>query len=153
MLSKKIGLLIVVLAIALAIPTVVLAALNRADTTAKPPTKIEAEFTFTDNGSKLTITGKAEGLEPDHSYISLIYGPFSDVTGIHACEPDGGGLGSRMFVGFWTVAADGTGTLGPVMKKGAGYVSLDEIGTISVRAGIPAGAGSTPVVACGAVNK
>ena len=152
MLSKKILLLVVVLAIALAIPAVVLAALGRADATAKPPTKIEAEFTFKDTGSKLTITGTAEGLEPGHSYVSLIYGPGSDVTGIHACEPTDGGLGSRMFVGSWTVAADGTGTLGPVSKKGEGYVSLSEIGTISVRAGIPAGPGSIPVVACGAVD-
>ena len=148
---KKIYLAILGVLVLATIPAVVFAAAAmKAESHATPPTTIEADFKFVDTGSKLTITGKAKGLEPGHVYRSLVYGPGSLVTGIHACEPnDPNTLGPRMFVGFWNVHANGKGTLGPVVKEGAGvYVALNEIGTISVRGG----ESGPVVVACGEVN-
>lgn len=150
---KKIYLAILGVLVLATIPAVVFAAaVMKAESHATPPTTIEADFKFIDTGSKLTITGKAKGLEPGHAYVSLIYDTGSSVTGIHACEPTDNSLGPRMFVGSWNVLANGKGTLGPVVKQGAGYVAISEIGTISVRAGIPMGAGSIPVVVCGKVE-
>ena len=111
-------------------------------------------FEFVDNGPGvgpgvgLTISGTAEGLSPGKTYKSLLYGPGSSVEGVNACKGSFGLTGDQMEVANWSVAPDGTGTLGPVTKTGSGYAALNTIGTISVRGG----SSGTVVVACGAVG-
>ena len=155
--GKKLVMLAMAIALLVAIPAVVFAAGSmKAKSHAKPPTKISAKFKFVDDGTTLTITGTAKGMDSGHPYSSLIYDPGSSVKGVDACEPSDLSLivpVNRMVVGDWAVAEDGTGALGPeVLGPGPLYVALGDIGTISVRAGIPAGPGSIPVVACGAVD-
>lgn len=152
---KKIITLAMAIALLIAIPAVVFAAaVMKAESHATPPTTIEAKFKFKDNGSTLTIHGKAKGLTPGKVYRSLIYGPGSLVKGVLACDPnDPNTLGPRMLVGFWDVAADGKGTLSAtnitsLADGSVAYVSLAEIGTISVRGG----AAGPIVVACGEVK-
>ena len=104
---------------------------------------IEAEFEFVDDGTKLTITGEAEGLTPGVTYVSLIYDTGSTATGPEACEPSGPALIEKMLIGFWTVDADGDGTLSATNLKNEEnpptflpdniYVPLSQIGTVSIR--------------------
>lgn len=115
-----------------------------------------------DDGSTLTVTGHASGLDPqnDGGYLSLFYDVASSATGRTACEPgvhdpndDRFLTNAQMFIGAWSVDAAGNGTLGPVAKTGAGYVGLEKIGTVSIRdTRIGGGFGVQAVVACGAVN-
>ena len=138
--SKKLIILMTAIVLLLAVPALVLAA-GAGKSKAKPPTKISAKFIFADNGvDTLTIDGKAKGLAPDQTYISLVYGPGSEVKGIDACKPNvPNTLGPVMLVGAWTVDGDGKGTLGPVTNitsladDSVNYVPLGDIGTISVR--------------------
>ena len=153
---RKIYLGVLAVALLIAIPAVVFATSSgsEGEAEAEPPTDIGAEFTFVDDDTTLTITGTAEGMEPFHTYLSLIYGIGSLVEGIFACEPDGSIPEDRMFVGVWVVDEDnGTGTLGPVELTGDFYVELSDIGTISVRGGgPPAGPFAPPVILCGEVE-
>ena len=169
---RKIYLVLLAVALLIAIPAVVLATAPGVDgeAEAEPPTDIEATFTFHDTGTDLIITGTAEGMEPGHQYISLIYDTGSLVEGINACEPSDDSLTDpvdRMFVGAWDVSGDGTGVLidpgtiatatpsgvGPVvLGPGALYVALSEIGTISVRGGDGGPFGGPPVILCGEVE-
>ena len=151
MTAKKLMILVLAMALIIAIPAVLFADSEAdAEAEAEPPTDIEANFTFQDDGTTLTITGTAEGMDSGHAYITLIYGLGSLVEGVNACEPAASIPGS-MFIGTWTVFADGTGTLGPVTKTGAGvYSPLSTIATISVRGGT---AGPPPVVLCGEVER
>ena len=152
MTAKKLMILVLAMALIMAIPAVLFASSGaEGEAEAESPTEIEADFKFQDDGTTLTITGTAEGLTPSRTYRSLIYGIGSLVEGINSCEPPSPNTlsGAQMFVGFWAVATDGTGTLGPVTKTGTGYAALNTIGTISVRGG-----GSAPVVvACGEVEE
>ena len=147
--GQKLIIFATAVALLVAIPAVVFAATTRGSATATPPTNIEANFKFKDTGTTLTITGKAKGMEPNHSYRTLIYGDGSLVKGIHACEP--AAFLPSMFVGTWNVSANGNGTLGPVMKTGVNYSPLNAIATISVRGGT-AGRGNAPVILCGKVE-
>lgn len=66
-------------------------------------------------------------------------------------------------IGAWSVNEGGKGSLGPILKEGTGYVTVDKIGTVSIRDvriadadidgdGKPdPGAGPEAVVACGKV--
>ncbi len=122
---------------------------------------------FVDDGTTLTITGTAKGLIFGVPHASLIYDIESDEDGPEAGEPtifdpaDEGFILPTMFIGFWIVAPDGTGTLSAIniFKEldptgPRVHVPLDLIGTVSIRdltvAG-PFGPGSGPaaVVACG----
>jgi len=152
--GKKLILLAMAIVLLLVIPAVVLAAQSDAKAHAKPPTNISAKFTFDDDNSTLTITGKAKGMDSGHPYLTLIYGDGSVVNGTNACEP-AATLSGSMFIATWTVAADGTGLLGTdgtVTKTGGAYTPLSEIATISVRGGISGGPGTTPVILCGKVK-
>ena len=155
MTAKKLLMLVLAMALLIAIPAALFANGGvEGEAEAEPPTEIEAEFEFDDNtvDEILTITGTAEGLSPGRTYRSLLYDTGSLVEGINSCKPSNDSLSEpvdRMFVDFWDVAADGTGTLGPVAKAGAQYVALSEIGTISVRGGST----GTVVVACGEVEE
>jgi Icc-related predicted phosphoesterase len=55
-----------------------------------------------------------------------------------------------MFVGTWTVAPDGTGTLNAT-KTGDSYVPLDDIGTVSIREVVEVGL--PELEACGRVHE
>ena len=130
------------------------------------PTGVTAEIEFEDDGTTLTMTGEAEGLTPGVPYASLIYDIGSSAVGDEACEPTifGGpdSIITTMFIGLWVVDEDGEGELSAIniVDDETGmrvYVSLDLIGTVSIRdltvAG-PFGPGSGPaaVVACGVVE-
>ena len=133
--GKKLIMLTMAILLLLAIPAVVFAAGTKAKAKAKPPTQFSAKFKFHDDGSTLTITGKAKGMDTTiGGYKSLIYGTGSLVKGVDACKGVGGLSSSEMAVGNWTVLPNGKGTFGPVAKTGLGnYVALNRIGTISVR--------------------
>ena len=136
---------------------------------ASSPTGVRANIKFRDDGTTLTITGKAKGLTPGVPYASLIYDIDSSAEGALACEPAIEDFGNpdniiaTMFVGIWEVDEKGHGRLSATnigFTPGFGdpadttYVPLSKIGTISIRdatvAG-PFGPGSGPaaVVACG----
>ena len=154
----------------IALPAAVLAAkVSNGNANAKPPTKIEAKFKFTDDGAELKISGKAKGLASNREYVSLIYGPGSLTKGLRSCRPNSPNtLGPIMFVGVWDVSDDGTGTLEvtDITSNADGstdhYVALRDIGTISVRLLTRNAAVSPPptaqshgpniVVACGKVT-
>ena len=97
---------------------------------------IRAQILFLDTGAPengLIASGRAEGLDPNRIYTTLIYNAGSVSTGPAACLPTNAILDkSQMFVGNWKVSADGTGTLFAV-KMGESFASLDDVGTTSVR--------------------
>lgn len=128
---------------------------------------------ITDNGSKLMVTGLALGLDPANTdgYGSAFYDLASQLRGPLACEPGNNvGVGTdhplsltlaQMTIGpafldpIWEVDADGGGGFDRV-GTGA-YVSVDRIGTVSIRdlsVSGPVGPGTGPaaVVACGKVT-
>lgn len=128
---------------------------------------------ITDDGSSLRVTGLALGLDPGNAvgYGSAFYDLASQLQGPLACEPGKNvGVGTdhplalslaQMTIGafflqpIWEVDSGGGGGFDPV-DSGA-YVSVDRIGTVSIRdlrvAG-PFGPGTGPaaVVACGKVT-
>ena len=127
--GKKLVMLTLAIMLLLAIPAVVFAG-GKAKATATPPTKIEATFQFKVlSKTELLITGNAKGMEPGHTYRSLVYGKGSTDKGIHACEREKS-VGGSMFVGIWDVDEKGKGTLSAVSDA-----DLKKIKTISVRAG------------------
>lgn len=128
-------------------------AMGRATAHPVNQSKILGTINFTDDGTTLTVQGTASGLEPGVTYTSLIYDNGSVSGGPTACEPVTGALTqAQMFVGSWSVDANGNGMLGPVSKSGANYAALDEFRTISIRdTRINGGIGPQAVVACGQV--
>ncbi len=106
---------------------------------------VTATFKFLDDGESLRILGKASGMDPDTTYISLIYDNGSPDTGPFACEPTifappPDGIIDRMFVGVWNVQPNGKATLKEMNFEldggGRVYVSPDDFKTISVRKAI-----------------
>ena len=91
----------------------------------------------------MLVTGVATGLDPGLSYVTLLYDLRSVPSGPSACVPLSAG---PMFVEFWTVNADGTGTLDGRIDR-----ALSEVGTASIRifTGEPPGL----LVACGRVHE
>ena len=115
---------------------------------------VTATINFDDDGTTLKIRGHASGMDPDTSYISLIYDERSVDEGEFACEPTifappaGGGIIDRIFVGVWKVLPNGNGTLRATNLELDGgtkvYVSPADFRTISVRIGA-----NGDLVACG----
>ncbi len=101
--------------------------------------RVRGALSITDDGSELMIAGTADGLDPLNTigYISLFYGIGSVPGGPRACEPAPDPANrlseAQMFIGFWTVDSDGSGTLGPVTMSGDAYASVDRISTVSIR--------------------
>lgn len=103
---------------------------------------IQGRVEVTDTGSSLIIHDTATGLNPAHAYFSLIYtlgshpGGISESTtpsptssAIPACNAlNQNGMDTitvaQMLGGFWTVNADGTGTL-DVVKSATGNSQED----------------------------
>ena len=122
---------------------------------------VRAKITFIDDGSMLMVLGTATGLDPAQSYVTLIYDNGSLPGGPSACQPtifnpfDPEFLLPTMFVGFWSVDADGNGTLNAINTNGGfNYVPLEKFRSTSVRlvTGPPPPGGSIPMtqlVACG----
>ena len=163
---KRQFVLIVVLAIVGATAAVGgLISAERGRAAADPPTNIRAVFSFVDDGTTLTVTGTAKGLDPGETYLSNIYDLDSVADGPDACAPaifdprDPDFILPTMFLGFWTVDEDGVGKLFATNTNGgADHVPLDKIGTVSVRlvAGpptMPGGPPETKLVACGSVSE
>jgi len=125
---------------------------------------VRGTFTFVDDGNNsITISGEAWGLDPDGTYVSLIYDNGSVPGGFFAfgaqgatkgaCDPTSEDLEGMMLVGnpnvedppniFWTVDGDGHGTINatnlldeeqfPGPFTTSTYVSLDDFDTISIR--------------------
>ncbi len=99
-------------------------------------------FLDTENTGML-VTGVATGLDPGLFYVTLLYDRGSVPSGPSACLPSSAG---PMFVGFWNVSDDGTGTLDGRIDR-----ALSDVGTSSIRifTGEPPGL----LVACGRVHE
>lgn len=117
---------------------------------------ISAEIFFLDSGGPtngLVVSGRATGLDPAATFITLVYDTGAEPAGPGACLPSNSSLTSpQMFVGVWQVAPDGTGTLF-AHQTGDAYVTLGSIGAVSVRdvqGPIPEAA---ILVACGNVHR
>ncbi|MCI0416775.1 hypothetical protein L0222_28740 [bacterium] len=111
---------------------------------------IRGEILFLDTGNSSTgliISGTATGLDPAASYISLRYDRGSVPGGPVACEPTDGLTAAQMFVGFWTVNSDGTGSIFAQLA-GDTYTPLTDIGTISIRL-----ASDGSLQACGEIHR
>ena len=103
----------------------------------------------------MTVDGTATGLTPGQAYLSLFYDNGSKVMGKDPCSPSARFhiTEAQMFIGFWKVNADGTGSL-HVVQTGPSYVPLDMVHTQSIRHVIqfPPSEANAPVVACGEVH-
>ncbi len=101
-----------------------------------PESKILGQISLMDTGGPetgLVVSGEAKGLDPNGTYVSLIYNDGSLASGPNACAPTNGLLdGTQMFVGFWNVGPDGSGKLF-ALKLGESYAPLADIGTVSIR--------------------
>lgn len=118
---------------------------------------VKGHLAITDDGSSLTVTGTARGLDPSNpvGYASLFYGIGSVPGGPHSCEPapeaENRLTQAQMFIGFWVVAADGTGTLNATMT-GDAYAPVERINTASIRdLNIGGGFPQESVRACGQI--
>ena len=115
---------------------------------------VAGRMEYTDTGSMLTVNGTATGLTFGQRYASLFYDNGSVPSGPTACAPTNNSVSfAQMFIGFWAVKADGTGSLHAV-KTGLSYVALDKVHTQSIRhvISLPPGPLVVPVVACGDVH-
>ncbi len=138
---------------------------GRSDLRERDGSGVKATIRFVDDGTTLTVTGTAKGLDPGETYLSNIYDLDSVADGPDACAPaifdprDPDFILPKMFLGFWTVDEDGVGKLFATNTNGgADHVPLDKIGTVSVRlvAGpptMPGGPPETKLVACGSVSE
>ncbi len=152
--------LIGILTVALAALPYAAIADGDAESDLENPRPIEVEIEFEDDGFVLSVTGEAEGLTPGDTYISLVYDVGSEAEGPDACEPtifdpaDPNNILATMFLGVWSVDADGNGELGPLVNP----TPLSLIGTVSIRnlavfdAMGNAGFGPHAVLACGEVG-
>lgn len=120
---------------------------------------ITGEVTLTDDGSEITVTGTAEGMDPakDFQYLSLFYDKASPPNGPEACEPGTHDPNHPLFLtdaqmlgAIWTVDGNGDGT---AIDLDEDRVTIDEIGTMSIRdLTVNDGFGPEAVVACGKVT-
>ncbi len=124
---------------------------------------VKATIDFVDNSTTLVVNGTATGLDPNESYVTLIYDNGSVPGGPGACAPtifdpeDSDFLLRTMLLGFWNVDPSGNGTLSAINANfGADYVPLDKFRATSVRLvlGPPPSPGAPPLtklMACGRV--
>ena len=155
MITRKLMMLVLAMALVIAIPALVFAnGGEEAEAELEPRNNsgIEAEIEFEDDGTTLTVTGEAEGMTPGVAYRSLIYdiasSPLTCVPGVPRGHPDD--IRPTMLLGFWDVDEDGEGTLSATNTNGGvDYVPLSKIGTVSIRL---AHGEPSNLQACGAVG-
>ncbi|MDQ6868581.1 MAG: hypothetical protein M3178_09310 [Pseudomonadota bacterium] len=120
------------------------------------PSGITADVTFHDNGSRLRVTGIAQGMDPMKKYISLIYDPGSKATGANACLPSNPSPLNfdKMQLGDWQPIGSSTRTL-DAERLGVAYITLSQFGTVSIRGFVQPVTGgpnaALPLQACGKV--
>lgn len=95
---------------------------------------IEAVITFVESENTLTVTGTGRGFHRNKVYVSLVYDPGSVPTGPSACLPTPANQLSftQMVLGYWLPFGSRDRTLS-VVKTGASFAALNQIGTASVR--------------------
>ena len=113
---------------------------------------IEGEVAFLDTGDPdngLIICGSATGLDPSQTYFSMLHDRWPAPYEPGSCGGDDPWRlrDVQMVVGFWEVASDGTGSLF-VVKAGASYAPMDEIGGMSIRRVIGPPPGNLELRAC-----
>jgi len=138
---------------------------------------VNGKVDIKDNGSGVSVKGKAKGLNPSEDYFSLFYDILSASTGPKVCrpgrvgnqkltvddaafitdeemgEPASGAVGIDGFALVWDVEPDGDGRL----KGTVADVGLDRIRTMSIRKcdtpgdGCDPAPGQSDVVACGLI--
>ena len=97
---------------------------------------IKAKISFLDTGNDVTgliISGTVKGLDPNESYVSIIYdNPNVPGDGGPSCSLADNLLDfEEEFAGRWTVESDGTGTLFLTSTTSA-YVPLSRIDAVSI---------------------
>lgn len=123
----------------------------------KKDSHIQAHVHVLDNGSKLQFIGVASGMNPNDTYVSLIYDNGSVSGGKHACEPTNKSLSfAQMFVGSWEPKDSSDRTLSAAMS-GSSYTPLGTFRTMSVRedlgAAIPNPMDRFQLRSCGLVHQ
>ena len=149
----------------LALPLIVwgTASVGVTELTPRNHSGVHAAIVFMDDGSTLTFSGTATGLDPSGFYVSLVYdnrsvpggpgapnGSAGDATPhlfLGNCEPSAEEVITfdQMFLGVWDVDGAGNGELNGV-KDDEFYVALSQFRTVSIRFPEP---GAAAVVACG----
>jgi hypothetical protein len=81
---------------------------------------IELEQTVIDGKEALVVEGRARNMDPEHTYVSLLY--TTPATGPNACQPGPPLNFTQMFLGTWKVDEQGRGRLHAV-KTAAGNTS------------------------------
>lgn len=119
--------------------------------------RITADLLFVNDGSKLMVTGIAQGMDPTKQYFSLIYDEASASSGPTACTPvqpsvspppsSNGLTFDQMELDEWQPIGSRTRTLN-AERRGVADVPLTWIGTVSVRRIDPT---ATPLMACGEI--
>jgi len=121
---------------------------------------VSGKFLFVDDGSTISISGEARGLDPAATYVSSVSDRGSVPGGFFAFGGQGATKGACEvrewedpvgIVGVWSVDADGQGTISGTNFVDSQYVGLDEIGTVSI-VQVEPDLGVEGVVACGRVT-
>jgi hypothetical protein len=118
---------------------------------------IKAKISFLDTGNNVTgliISGTATGLDPNESYVSLLYDNPSVRGEEQSCNLADNLLDfEEEFAGRWSVEPDGTGTLFRTNFTSA-YVPLSRLDAISIlREEGDRPPESFELVACGKISK
>ena len=90
---------------------------------------VKGTVSLRDTAAGIVVSGTARGLDPALNYRSLFYDKKAKPSGPDACLPTG--AGPTTLIGFWIVAADGTGALDIVVP---GF-KIADFGTMSIRTG------------------
>lgn len=108
---------------------------------------VQGRIDFTNATGAVAVSGTATGLKESFGrYVTLVYDVGSVPGGPTACEPTV--LLEGMFVGIWSVDANGSGTL---IQLGE-VAPIGSFDTVSIRdTEINGGFGPEAVVACGEV--
>lgn len=95
---------------------------------------INAVITFNQSDTTLTVVGTGHGFRRNRVYVSLVYDPGSVPTGPSACLPTSANqlTFTQMILGYWLPLGSRNRTLS-VVKTGASFAPLNQIGTTSVR--------------------
>jgi hypothetical protein len=118
---------------------------------------VRARILFLDSGSPdtgLVVAGTATGLDPTQAFFTLAYDAGALPAGPRACEPSPGNplTVDQRGVDFWTVNADGTGSLFRI-KTDSAYAPLSDLGAVSIRHVVGPPPEGFILQACGRVHR